>query len=99
VSVLGADQEDVARYFADSSRPDGSAQFDEVGWLPGPRTGAPLLSGALAWLECDLAEVHDGGDHSIFLGEVRGSFRSEAGDALLFYGGHYQPSLSSAIGA
>jgi flavin reductase (DIM6/NTAB) family NADH-FMN oxidoreductase RutF len=48
VSVLAADQEDLARYFSDSGRPGGLAQFVPVGWRPGPVTGAPLLDGALA---------------------------------------------------
>jgi enediyne biosynthesis thioesterase len=103
VSVLGADQEELARYFANRDRPEGGAQFDEVDWVPGPKTGAPLLAGSLAWLECDLTQVYNGGDHSIFLGEVLGSFRGEGGDngedALLFYGGEYQPIVPPAIGA
>ena len=50
VSVLAADQEDLARYFSDSGRPTGMAQFRPVAWRPGPVTGAPLLDGALAEL-------------------------------------------------
>jgi enediyne biosynthesis thioesterase len=99
VSVLGADQEDLARYFANKERPAGAAQFDAVDWLAGPRTGAPLLSGALAWLECEITQVYNGGDHSVFLGEVVGSFRGDSGEALLFYGGDYQPIMLPAVGA
>jgi flavin reductase (DIM6/NTAB) family NADH-FMN oxidoreductase RutF/acyl-CoA thioesterase FadM len=98
VSVLGADQEHLARYFADRTRPSGAAQFDAVDWLPGPKTGAPLLPGALAWLECDVTQVYNGGDHSIFIGEVTGSFRGDTGEALLFFDGSYQP-VAPAIGA
>lgn len=89
VSVLGADQQDVARYFADWRRPRGMAQFDQVDWTPGPHTGSPLLVGAMAWLECRLATVYEGGDHSIFLGEVLGSNRGANQPALLFFGGAY----------
>ncbi len=89
VSVLGAEQEDVARYFADRRRPMGDAQFADADWVPGPRTGAPVLSTALAWLECDLVEVRDGGDHSIFLGQVLNIHRSDDGSALLFFGGSF----------
>jgi flavin reductase len=89
VSVLGADQQETARYFADKRRPRGAAQFDEVDWLPGPRTGAPLLTGALAWLECELTQLYDGGDHSIFLGEVVSASRGPDGGGLLFFGGDY----------
>lgn len=90
VSVLSAGQEDQARYFADRTRPAGPAQFDAVDWLPGPRTGAPLLSGALAWLECEVAEVHQGGDHSVFLGRVLSSTRGSEGPALVFFNGGFQ---------
>lgn len=99
VSMLGSEQENVARYFADKERPSGAAQFDAVDWLAGPRTGAPLLAGALAWLECEITQVYNGGDHSIFLGEVVGSFRGDSGEALLFYGGDYQPVMLPAVGA
>lgn len=90
VSVLSSGQGQVARYFADRRRPRGMAQFDAVDWTPGPCTGAPLLTGALAWLECRLTRIVDGGDHSIFLGEVLASQRSGEGGALLFFNGHYQ---------
>lgn len=94
VSVLGADQERLARYFADRGRPRGIAQFEGVGWTPGPHTGAPLLVGALAWLECALAEVYHGGDHSIFLGEVLEARCSSNQQALLFFGGGYHQVMS-----
>ena len=91
VSVLAADQEDLARYFSDSGRPGGMAQFVPVGWHPGPVTGAPLLDGALAYLECDVEADYDGGDHSVFLGRVRWVERARAdGSPLLYFGGHYR---------
>nr|BFD89351.1 flavin reductase family protein [Kitasatospora sp. Xyl93] len=89
VSVLGAEQERLARYFANKSRPRGAAQFDGLDWQPGPFTGAPLLADSLAWLECKLAEQYDGGDHSIFLGEVLAADWSDHRQALLFYGGAF----------
>lgn len=100
VSMLAADQQDLARYFADKRRPHGPAQFEAVDWVPGPRTGAPLLVGALAWVECSVVQVHDGGDHSIFLGRVLSSSRGPDRQALLFYGGGYHqvtpPAAKSA---
>jgi flavin reductase (DIM6/NTAB) family NADH-FMN oxidoreductase RutF len=89
VSVLHGDQETVARYFADRRRPRGAAQFAAFGWVPGPVTGAPLLVGGLAWVECALEDSHRGGDHSIFVGRVLGTARSDEHDALLFFGGGY----------
>lgn len=89
VSVLAAHQESVARHFADRSRPRGSEEFALVDSMPGACTGAPLVAGALAWLECKLSAVYDGGDHSIFLGEVLDFGHGAQDDALLFYSGGF----------
>jgi flavin reductase (DIM6/NTAB) family NADH-FMN oxidoreductase RutF len=97
VSMLSARQEDVARYFADHSRPRGTDEFAAVEWSPGPGTGAPILHGALAWLDCALVTSHDGGDHEIFIGSVQASGFEETEEALVFYGGHFhQPRLIRA---
>lgn len=104
VSVLAADQEKVARQFASRWRPLGIAQFDAVDWRPGRLTGAPLIMGALAHFECGLWRSYDGGDHTIFVGNLlsvefsRGE-RSEASgvgtrqldtDAVLFFRGRFR---------
>jgi flavin reductase (DIM6/NTAB) family NADH-FMN oxidoreductase RutF len=89
VSVLGAHQEPLARHFADHARLRGKQGFGLVSWTPAPRTGNPIVRGALAWIECGLSEAYEGGDHSIFIGEVLDGSRGTAGDALLFFGGSY----------
>jgi flavin reductase (DIM6/NTAB) family NADH-FMN oxidoreductase RutF len=89
VSVLSAGQHELAGYFANRARPAGAAQFDSVDWVSGPRTGAPLLTGALAWLECEVITSHHGGDHSIFVAAVLGSACGEPGEALVFFGGSF----------
>ena len=45
-------------------------QFANVPHTRGPITGAPLIDGALGWLECTTYAVHDGGDHTILVGRV-----------------------------
>ncbi|MBV2155282.1 flavin reductase family protein [Kitasatospora sp. SUK 42] len=90
VSILSTEQEGTARYFADKSRPLGPEQFEGVDWVPGQRTWAPLLSGALAWLECELDEAYDSGDHSIFTGRVINSSRGDDGSGLLFFDGGFR---------
>jgi flavin reductase (DIM6/NTAB) family NADH-FMN oxidoreductase RutF len=91
VSVLSGGQEDLARYFSDPGRPAGMAQFLPVAWHPGPVTGAPLLDGALSWLECDVEAAHDGGDHTVYLGRVRSvDTAPDGGDPLLYFGGRYR---------
>lgn len=90
VSVLAAGQRDLARFFADKQRPLGHRQFEGVDWRTGPRSQAPLLSGALAWLECEVAAAHASGDHTIFVGTVIGAGREQGGDGLLFFDGTFQ---------
>jgi flavin reductase (DIM6/NTAB) family NADH-FMN oxidoreductase RutF len=69
VSILAEDGEKTARWLATRGRPlDG--QLDELPHHPGQVTGAPVLDGALAALECQTYAVYDGGDHSIIVGRV-----------------------------
>jgi flavin reductase (DIM6/NTAB) family NADH-FMN oxidoreductase RutF len=85
VSVLSARQEGLARYFADRHRPRGPEQFELVGWSPGRLSGIPVLDDSLAWMECSLRDAYDGGDHSIFVGEVLDIGLDDETDALLFF--------------
>ncbi|MBV7699686.1 flavin reductase family protein [Streptomyces sp. TRM70350] len=94
ISVLGAEQEHLARHFADKNRPLGHEQFSGFDWTPGPVTRSPLMKGALAWLECELAEYHDSGDHSIFIGDVVNASSSAGTAGLLFFNGEFQPISS-----
>ncbi|MGW4461208.1 flavin reductase family protein [Micromonospora sp. NBC_01796] len=89
VSVLSAHQEAVARYFADKRRPLGAEQFEAVDCVPGQITGAPLVRGALAHFECKLRAAYDGGDHTIFVGELLSLDRHLDDKALLFYLGRF----------
>jgi flavin reductase len=71
VSILGEESEKTARWLATRGRPlDG--QLDTIAHHAGPLTGTPILDEALAAMECQTTAVHDGGDHSIVVGEVLG---------------------------
>lgn len=89
VSVLAQQQVKLARYFSARDRLPGVAQFADVPWSPGSHSGAPLLTGALAWLECALWSVYAGGDHSIFVGQLLTAIRSGAGGPLVFHDGRF----------
>jgi len=84
VNVLAEDQEELCRTFATK----GTDKFAGVGWSPGPFTGAPVLAGGLAWMECRMEQLHDGGDHAIVVGRVL-DLQSRDGRPLLFYRGGY----------
>ncbi|WIV61892.1 flavin reductase family protein [Amycolatopsis nalaikhensis] len=55
---------------------------------PGERTGALVLDGA-SWLECDLAEKFDLGDHTLVVGEVLATGHDRTAPALVFVHGGY----------
>ncbi len=83
-NVLADDQEHLGRRFA----VQGADKFAGVGWKAGG-TGAPRLDGCLAYVECDVESVHDGGDHDIAVGRVVELDVPGQGSPLLFYRGGY----------
>jgi flavin reductase (DIM6/NTAB) family NADH-FMN oxidoreductase RutF len=89
VNILSAEQGALSQYFASKDRPRDAAAFGEVAHRTGG-SGAPLLDGALAYLDCRLATSHDAGDHTIFIGEVLGLGKLAEEVPLLFYQGKYR---------
>ena len=85
VNVLGDDQEDVSRVFASS----GSDKFAGLGYKPAPGSGAPVLTGVLAWIDCTLDAVHEAGDHWIVIGRVHDLEVGHEGGPLIFFRGGY----------
>jgi flavin reductase (DIM6/NTAB) family NADH-FMN oxidoreductase RutF len=83
VNILAEDQEALCRNFAVS----GADKFAGVGWHAG-HNGAPLLEGALAWLECTLLIAHEAGDHELVFGAVH-ELGVNPGTPLLFYRGGF----------
>ena len=84
VSVLAEHQRGRASWFATRGRPL-VAQFDATPTHRGELSGALLLDGALASLECRTVAVHRAGDHDIVVGEVLGLSSAE-GRPLLYFG-------------
>jgi flavin reductase (DIM6/NTAB) family NADH-FMN oxidoreductase RutF len=84
ISVLSAEDEDLARRFAKGGWRDRFRGVD----LREAVTGSPILSRALAWMDCRVTEVYVAGDHSIVVGEVLASDARE-GEPLLFFRGKY----------
>jgi 3-hydroxy-9,10-secoandrosta-1,3,5(10)-triene-9,17-dione monooxygenase reductase component len=84
VNVLAADHEHHSAGFARS----GVDKFAGVTWRPAP-SGAPVLTGVSAWLDCVLWAEYDGGDHTIAVGRVQDLGADPARLPLLFYRGGY----------
>jgi flavin reductase (DIM6/NTAB) family NADH-FMN oxidoreductase RutF len=70
VTVLGADQEETARWFATRDRPAGAQSFAGVAWRASPRTGAPILVDGVSYFDCRVHEMHPAGDHTVVIGAV-----------------------------
>jgi flavin reductase (DIM6/NTAB) family NADH-FMN oxidoreductase RutF len=94
VNVLAAEHSELSTAFARS----GSAidKFAGVDWCPAP-SGAPVLEGVIAWVDCTLWTEHDGGDHTIAVGRVTNLGADPARLPLLFYRGSYVIPPESAI--
>ena len=84
VNFLAADQEHLSRLFA-SREPD---KFAGLGYSAG-LDGAPVLTDALAALECRVRHAYEGGDHTIFVGEVEHTTLREGAQPLVYYRGGY----------
>jgi flavin reductase (DIM6/NTAB) family NADH-FMN oxidoreductase RutF len=65
VSVLSHDQLHLARHFGTRSGREAD-KLAGIAWRPG-RAGAPILTEAVAWLECRLTERLPAGDHEIVI--------------------------------
>jgi 3-hydroxy-9,10-secoandrosta-1,3,5(10)-triene-9,17-dione monooxygenase reductase component len=83
VNVLAADHQELSARFARS----GVDKFAGVPWRPAP-SGAPILDGVSAWIDCSLWNEYDGGDHTIVVARVEALGLRE-GDSLVFMGGAY----------
>jgi flavin reductase (DIM6/NTAB) family NADH-FMN oxidoreductase RutF len=84
VSVLAEHQEELSRRFAGGV----DDKFAGIELVSG-RSGAALIPGALAHLECRLVFAHPGGDHTIYVGEVE-SLSVFPGRPLLYHGSGYR---------
>ncbi len=86
INVLSAGQQALSNNFAKKN----PQKFEGVGFERGA-TGAPMLDGRLMAIDCQVTAVHPGGDHHIFVGEVR-AISLPASDEiapLLYYRGRY----------
>ena len=60
-------------------------------------TGSPILPGVLGWLDCTVAHAYDGGDHTIFVGNVEASGAREEGPPLLYFNRRWRQMHDEAL--
>jgi flavin reductase (DIM6/NTAB) family NADH-FMN oxidoreductase RutF len=86
LSLLAGDQDALAQHFARGVPPvahwHGIATRAEA-------AGAPLLEGALGWIECRTVGEHETGDHTLFVGEALAAEAGRNAPALVYVGQMY----------
>ena len=84
VNILAGDQQALAERFAGKIR---ERQFEGVEYDV-DTTGAAVLRGTVSHLDCEVAQEHSAGSHSIFIGRVL-SCASRPGSPLGYYNGDF----------
>jgi flavin reductase (DIM6/NTAB) family NADH-FMN oxidoreductase RutF len=80
VSLLGGGQSELARRFASGFPP--LVHWDGVAVREGQV--APLIEGAVGWIEARTCAEHDAGDHTFFIGDVISVEYGPAKSALMY---------------
>lgn len=88
VNILAEDQEELARTFSLKVKKGGD-KLQDVDYHLGV-SGIPILDGCLAYIECETAQKLDGGDHTIFVGEVAGAHVARDVPPLLYFRSAYR---------
>jgi len=82
INFLADDQKSVSDRFA--GRTNVKDRFEGIRFTQGV-TGAPIISGVRVVIECKAWQVYDGGDHSIFVGEVVSAKTLNSKRPLVYY--------------
>jgi flavin reductase (DIM6/NTAB) family NADH-FMN oxidoreductase RutF len=88
VNILCEGQDQLSTRFATK----GIEKFEGVAVRQG-HLGVPLLEGAVAHIECTLTSAYEGGDHTIYVGEIQ-SVAASGDRPLLFFKGKYSRLLA-----
>lgn len=87
VNILSAGQQELCAQFARK----GGNKYEAITWQPAP-SGAPVLDGVMAWIDCELTQTFESGDHYIAIGRVLQLDAADFGAApLVFFQGGFQP--------
>ncbi len=92
VNILSETQDELSTNFARS----GIDKFADVKWESSKSRRHPKLGDALAWIECDIHEVMNAGDHFLVLANVVGFEREPEKRPLLYFRSSYARLHSGA---
>ncbi|MFF3552476.1 flavin reductase family protein [Streptomyces tsukubensis] len=91
VSVLSESQRHIAGRFAMKGRLSDRLLFEDIPYRRGTVSGAPLVGGALATLECRTEQRVLAGDHTLVIGRVlEVGVPSAEGGPLMYFRGRYR---------
>jgi flavin reductase (DIM6/NTAB) family NADH-FMN oxidoreductase RutF len=90
VTLLAAAQRVLAGRFAAGGRPGARLLLDDVPHIRGSHSGALLVTGGLAALDCQTESVAPAGDHLLVIGRVLDvPYAAESADPLIRFRGRY----------
>jgi len=84
INSLSADQTALSEQCARTN----VDKLAKVAWGRGRTTGCPIITRALSSLECEVVDVHAGGDHDIFVGHILHT-AVNGGEPLVYFRGAY----------
>lgn len=87
VNILSAEQENVSNLFAGATNHE--QRFASVPWQAG-KTKVPVLTEALANLECKVVQQIQAGSHWVVIGEVENVICREGSPLMYYHGGYRQ---------
>lgn len=92
VTLLSAGQRMLAGRFAASGRPGARLMLDDVPHRRGAASGALIVDGGLAAVECSAEQRIPAGDHLLVIARLTGvPYVTESGKPLIRFRGHYLP--------
>jgi flavin reductase (DIM6/NTAB) family NADH-FMN oxidoreductase RutF len=84
INILCEHQQHVSQAFASKS----ADKFANMQWVSGV-TGSPIFPDSAAWLDCELHDRIEAGDHLVIIGKVLGFGHSPARQPLGYHRGSY----------
>jgi flavin reductase (DIM6/NTAB) family NADH-FMN oxidoreductase RutF len=91
VSMLSESQRHIAGRFSIRGRISDRLLFEDIAYERGEVSGAPLVRGALAVLECRTEQRAEAGDHTLVIGRVLTARTPSAeGGPLTYFRGRYR---------
>lgn len=97
INLLTDRQQAIADRFAGRGGVAGAERFAGVDWTT-LETGAPVLVGALASIDCELDEVIERHSHGILIGRVKAVSIDDTAGALLYWRAGYERVGGSTSG-